>query len=145
MVRCAWESRSTRQTRWPISASAAPRLTVVVVLPTPPFWFIKAMQRIGPPPCGEGEKSITGQFSQDLTQKQPSCFSGGVVAGGSSPHASAESFGQKRKASAVAGKLFSCSVACDWSQGPKRNVVTVALQPQKTVGRFFFGATRPTE
>jgi len=45
----------------------------------------------------EGEKSITGQFSQDLTQKQPSCFSGGVVAGGSSHHASANHLGKKEK------------------------------------------------
>src|SRR5687767_3289077 len=43
-----------RQTRLPASASAAPRLTVVVVLPTPPFWFMSAMIRtaMGPPPCG---------------------------------------------------------------------------------------------
>src|SRR4051794_30792005 len=32
-------SRSTTRTRYPSSASAAPRLTAVVVLPTPPFWF----------------------------------------------------------------------------------------------------------
>jgi hypothetical protein len=31
----------------------------------------------------------------------------------------------------------------DWSQGPKRNVVTVALQPLKTVGRFFFRSHAP--
>src|SRR6267143_647766 len=31
----------------------------------------------------------------------------------------------------------------DWSQGPKRNVVTVALQPEKTVGRFFFKSHAP--
>src|SRR5438045_9639563 len=46
MVRCACGSRSTRQTFFPASASAAPRLTVVVVLPTPPFWFINAMVRM---------------------------------------------------------------------------------------------------
>src|SRR5690606_20176431 len=32
-------SRSTSSVRWPWRASAAARLTVVVVLPTPPFWF----------------------------------------------------------------------------------------------------------
>src|SRR5437764_14270459 len=37
-------SRSTISTRWPIFASPAARLTVVVVLPTPPFWL--AMQKI---------------------------------------------------------------------------------------------------
>src|SRR5687767_12127257 len=47
MVRCACGSRSMRQTFWPASASAAPRLTVVVVFPTPPFWFINAMIRVG--------------------------------------------------------------------------------------------------
>src|SRR3954470_16484100 len=46
MVRWAWGSRSMRQTVLPISARAAPRLTVVVVLPTPPFWFIRAMVRM---------------------------------------------------------------------------------------------------
>src|ERR1051325_7149152 len=46
MVRWAWGSRSMRQTVLPISARAAPRLTVVVVLPTPPFWFIRAIVRI---------------------------------------------------------------------------------------------------
>src|SRR5688572_4865234 len=46
MVRCACGSRSTRHTRLPSSASAAPRLTVVVVFPTPPFWFITAMVRM---------------------------------------------------------------------------------------------------
>src|SRR5437867_3566399 len=46
MVRCACGSRSMRQTRCPCSARAAPRLAVVVVLPTPPFWFISAMIRM---------------------------------------------------------------------------------------------------
>ena len=32
----------------PTSASAAPRLIVVVVLPTPPFWLHMAMIRAGP-------------------------------------------------------------------------------------------------
>src|SRR5579871_3341224 len=45
MVRCACASRSTRSTRWPRSARAAPRLTAVVVLPTPPFWFATAITR----------------------------------------------------------------------------------------------------
>jgi hypothetical protein len=29
-----------------VSASAAARLTAVVVLPTPPFWFAMAMMRV---------------------------------------------------------------------------------------------------
>ena len=35
-----------RQTRCPIPARAADRLTAVVVLPTPPFWLITAMERM---------------------------------------------------------------------------------------------------
>src|SRR6185437_7643362 len=54
MVRCAWGSKSTRQTRLPSSARAAPRLTVVVVFPTPPFWFINAITRMRAPPCEMG-------------------------------------------------------------------------------------------
>src|ERR1700704_3765903 len=34
-----------RRTRWPISASAAPRFTAVVVLPTPPFCIATAIVR----------------------------------------------------------------------------------------------------
>src|ERR1700731_3731396 len=41
-------SKSTRRTRRPTSARAAPRLIVVVVLPTPPFWLQTATVRAGP-------------------------------------------------------------------------------------------------
>src|SRR3954451_8633893 len=41
-------SKSTSSTRRPYSASAAPRFTVVVVLPTPPFWLQSAITRAGP-------------------------------------------------------------------------------------------------
>ena len=41
-------SKSTSSTLRPYSASAAPRLMVVVVLPTPPFWLAIAMMRAGP-------------------------------------------------------------------------------------------------
>ena len=41
-------SKSTSSTRRPYSASAAPRLIVEVVLPTPPFWLHSAMTRAGP-------------------------------------------------------------------------------------------------
>src|SRR5438874_1896081 len=43
MVRWPWGSRSMRRTRLPSSASAHPRFTAVVVLPTPPFWLATAM------------------------------------------------------------------------------------------------------
>ena len=39
-------SRSTSSTRRFIAARLAARLTVVVVLPTPPFWFATAMIRV---------------------------------------------------------------------------------------------------
>src|SRR5580765_264321 len=41
-------SKSTSSTLRPYSARAAPRLMVVVVLPTPPFWLHMAMIRAGP-------------------------------------------------------------------------------------------------
>src|SRR5262249_7720374 len=41
-------SKSTSSTRRPCSASAAPRLIVVVVLPTPPFWLQMAAILAGP-------------------------------------------------------------------------------------------------
>src|SRR3954464_8917096 len=41
-------SRSTSSTLRPCSTSAAPRLIVDVVLPTPPFWLHMAMIRAGP-------------------------------------------------------------------------------------------------
>lgn len=39
---------------------------------------------------------------------------------------------QKKKASAVAGKLSLCFVAFVWSQGPKRNVVTLSYRFEDT-------------
>src|SRR6185369_3903131 len=44
-------SKSTSSTFRPYSARAAPRLIVVVVLPTPPFWLARAMIRAGPCRC----------------------------------------------------------------------------------------------
>ena len=43
IVKLAWLSRSTSSTFFPAAASAAPRLWVVVVFATPPFWFAIAM------------------------------------------------------------------------------------------------------
>src|SRR5690625_7299520 len=43
-----WGSRSTTRTRRPYSASAAARLMVLVVLPTPPFWLHIATTVAGP-------------------------------------------------------------------------------------------------
>src|SRR3954471_22202112 len=47
-----------RHTRFPASARAAPRWTVVVVFPTPPFWFISAMIRIGWTSVSRGRASV---------------------------------------------------------------------------------------
>ena len=44
-VRHSCGSASTSSTRRPRRIRACPRLTAVVVLPTPPFWFAIAMQR----------------------------------------------------------------------------------------------------
>ena len=41
-----WGSRSITSTRWPSWASAAPMFTVVVVLPTPPFWLATTITRV---------------------------------------------------------------------------------------------------
>src|SRR5687768_11062277 len=43
IVRLPCGSRSTQSTRWSRSTNAAARLRAVVVLATPPFWFVKAM------------------------------------------------------------------------------------------------------
>lgn len=43
IVRLAWLSRSIRRTRFPFAARATPRLCVVVVFATPPFWFAIAI------------------------------------------------------------------------------------------------------
>ena len=43
IVRLPCGSMSTQRTRWPSSAKATARFSVVVVLATPPFWLAKAM------------------------------------------------------------------------------------------------------
>src|SRR6202047_4515576 len=42
-VAFAWESQSTRRVGCSEAAKQAAKLTAVVVLPTPPFWFAQAM------------------------------------------------------------------------------------------------------
>src|SRR5579863_5023827 len=42
MVALPWGSRSTSSTRRLVAARDAARLMAVVVLPTPPFWFVTA-------------------------------------------------------------------------------------------------------
>ena len=40
---------SSKHTRCPVAAKAALTLTAVVVLPTPPFWFMMAIERMEEP------------------------------------------------------------------------------------------------
>src|SRR5687767_8509645 len=52
---------STSTTRRPCSASAAPRLAQVVVLPTPPFWLITAMRRMSSRSLASEQRVEAGQ------------------------------------------------------------------------------------
>ena len=58
-------SKSTMSTWRPYSASAAARLMVVVVLPTPPFWLHIAMTRAGPCDASGGGLGEHGQRPPD--------------------------------------------------------------------------------
>ena len=59
-----WGSRSSTRTRLPVSARAAPRLTAVVDLPTPPFWLAIAMILV---PSGRREGStVSGPIFGDI-------------------------------------------------------------------------------
>src|ERR1700752_706939 len=81
-VAFAWGSQSTSRTRWPRSGRAAPRLMVVVVLPTPPFWLATAMILVGTTidyarrTAGGGAGGAgagRGCFTGNLTVKQLRC------------------------------------------------------------------------
>ena len=56
IVRFPCGSRSISRTRCPNSTNATPRLSVVVVFATPPFWFANAITRVPTAPgtatCG---------------------------------------------------------------------------------------------
>src|SRR5581483_2172561 len=66
LVALAWGSRSTSRVWIFFSARAAPRLTAVVVLPTPPFWLamVKTVQAMAEPtvaaPLVSSEKEKCG-------------------------------------------------------------------------------------
>src|SRR5512138_592990 len=67
-------SRSTTSTRWPMRARPAARLTVVVVLPTPPFWLaMQKMRVMGGGPVGEEGRlqSVAGQADAEAEQEHP--------------------------------------------------------------------------
>src|SRR5262245_25365902 len=60
IVRLPWGSRSITSTRFPRSRSATPRLSVVVVFATPPFWFASAMTFAISAPSGSGATTGSG-------------------------------------------------------------------------------------
>ena len=63
-----------REHRRPYSASVAPRLMVVVVLPTPPFWLQRAMMRAGPCPFngfGSGKMRRTRPVGPTIGASKP--------------------------------------------------------------------------
>src|SRR5947209_14624341 len=74
-VALAWGSQSTTSTLRPMSASAAPRLSVVVVLPTPPFWLATAMVRVGTTAalCGQPTGERSGASLQGFPQVIHGC------------------------------------------------------------------------
>src|SRR3954470_14471130 len=75
-------SRSTSSTLRPCSTSAAPRLMVDVVLPTPPFWLHIAMTRAGP--CsvsGGGSGSLPWRALAGSDRSAAAPISGSVSCG----------------------------------------------------------------
>src|SRR5689334_21766241 len=68
MVALPCGSRSISSTRFSACASAAARLTLVVVLPTPPFWFTTASTRAisGPRPA---KHQVAGGIEQRNAQR----------------------------------------------------------------------------
>src|SRR3990172_4838 len=60
MVRLPCGSRSMTRTRFPVSASATPRLSVVVVFATPPFWFANTMTFAITAPSSRGTGAVPG-------------------------------------------------------------------------------------
>src|SRR4051812_22783085 len=77
-------SKSTRSTRRPYSARAAPRLMVLVVLPTPPFWLHIARIRAGPCRCrGFGSRNRgTGRPVGPTPSASPAANEAGIARAG---------------------------------------------------------------
>src|SRR5690242_3964337 len=69
MVRLPCGSMSQHSTRWPSSAKATARLSVVVVLATPPFWLANAMTF---------EVAVTGAFSDTSGNSYAACIRRGL-------------------------------------------------------------------
>ena len=74
IVRFPCGSMSTQRTRWPSSTKAAARLSVVVVLATPPFWLAKAMTLALPVTgrlLGSGGRTIGPRFAPARRSPSP--------------------------------------------------------------------------
>ncbi|CPU66123.1 Uncharacterised protein [Mycobacteroides abscessus] len=86
-------SKSTSRTLRPYSASAAPRLMVVVVLPTPPFWLHMAMMRPGPCAASEAGTGNSGRVRPTTSTRgsaaarSSGCATGRSAGGAASPSA----------------------------------------------------------
>src|SRR5438477_5926241 len=93
-------------TRWPCSASAAPRLTAVVVLPTPPFCIATAIVRAKSAP------SLTEPDLPDWTA------SDGTLAGSSAPLRPISGFGSCAARSRMHDALAPLLVAAPGSGPP---------------------------
>src|SRR3954453_6605168 len=77
-------SKSTSSTLRPYSASAAPRLMVVVVLPTPPFWLVIETPGAGPccvndRGCGKAGNGVPVRPNTDSTVSTDATGSAGLV------------------------------------------------------------------
>ena len=85
-------SKSTSSTRRPNSASAAPRLIVDVVLPTPPFWLHRARTRAGP--CRSSGSGVTSvRFARDRAGSGEALSAAAAAAAGSAGCSTATSVG----------------------------------------------------
>src|SRR3954454_23545279 len=66
IVRLPCGSMSMHRTRWPSSAKAAARFSVVVVFATPPFWLAKAITLAGVTSCSDRREPIrASSFAPD--------------------------------------------------------------------------------
>src|SRR5437588_4029554 len=97
MVRWPWGSRSMQSTRRPGSARAPPRLTAVVVLPTPPFWLAMARTRVtrGSNGCAPPSRYHTGAAASQRTRRRvPSPYHGARAGPGRGGRATGAGGGQ---------------------------------------------------
>ena len=107
-------SRSTSSTRRPYSASAAPRLIVDVVLPTPPFWLHTAITVAGPwLVSGRGVgmvrqgRPVGPRSASETGPGRAGGLSAGAVIGGGEPSGSEPSGSESGEPASVADSAAS--------------------------------------